>query len=124
MRRGVNKFGARRTFGPGGRLMDSQAEADRAQDLELLQSAGEIAELEYQPVVTLTAGIKYKPDFKYIERGRPVFEDVKGCISRDAALKFRLWKQYGPALLRLTRRASRRSGFTVFREIMPTGGED
>lgn len=107
-----------------GRMFDSGAERDRAIELTLLVQAGEIDDLQLQPVVELTAGIKFRPDFCYLEgaRKRLIFEDVKGIVTREAALKHRLWAVYGPATLRLTRRKGKGQPFLAFREILPKGG--
>jgi len=116
----------------GGRRYASRSEATRGAQLEILQAAGQIRGLEFQPRVDLHAGIFYKPDFKYYELQRlpltqalrldewvPVWEDVKGIIARDTALKLRLWRVHGPGLLRLTRQSGTR--FRVIREIRPKG---
>lgn len=123
MRRG-NKYGAQRAQSAhfGARWFDSTAERDRAEELRSLEAAGEIKALTLQPKVDLTAGITWKLDFSYTEQGRTVWEDVKGVIGRDVALKVRLWREYGPGLLRLTRRANRQREFTVVREVMAQGG--
>jgi hypothetical protein len=47
-----------------------------------------------------------------------LYEDVKGVITRDFALKLRLWKVHGPGPLRLTKR--RGKSFVTVREIIPT----
>ena len=66
---------------------DSIAESKRAIDLSLLQRAGVISELTFQPDFILQAAfrrkgvthrqIKYISDFRYIENGKTVIEDVK-----------------------------------------------
>jgi hypothetical protein len=129
---GRNKYHARKTLF-GGRMYDSHAEADRAAELELLEKAGEITDLEKQPRILLHAGIYYKPDFSYHElrpylgysvgevqqAGPTIYEDVKGVMTRAFALKLRLWREHGPGPLRLTKR--RGKTFVTFREIIPTG---
>lgn len=118
--RGRHKYGAKPSH-DGVRFWASQAERDRGAELALLQQAGHITELMHQPSVELTAGIKFRPDFRYVEGTRLVFEDVKGIVTEAARLKYRLWRAYGPAVLRLTRRAGRRQAFLVFKEILPKG---
>jgi hypothetical protein len=122
--RGANKYGAKRSQSPhfGARLFDSMAERDRAEELRLLEVAGEIAELVLQPVVELTAGIRWRLDFSYVERGRTCWEDVKGVMGRDTALKVKLWREYGPGLLRITKRDGRKRAFMVVREVMAKVG--
>ena len=95
-----NKYGARRTISRlCGREFASRAEAFRAEDLALMERAGEITELRYQvpiklydkPKVTITI------DFCYKENGVQIWEDVKGMgESREFRVK-RLWakEKYG-----------------------------
>ncbi len=113
-----NKYGARKTRF-GGRLYDSKAEADRAAELALLVAAGVITDLEAQPRVELEPGIVWKLDFAYTERGRRVHEDVKGIVTREAALKMKLWRLHGPGLLRIVKRRGTRAAFIAVKEIMP-----
>ena len=67
-----------------GRLFDSKAEAARWQELQLLERAGEITELERQVEYELIPkqkgymAVKYIADFRYTENGEQVVEDVKG----------------------------------------------
>ncbi len=83
-----HKFNARRTV-VDNISFPSQAEANRYNELKLLILAGIISDLELQPEFKLQAGftdnegqrqraIKYKADFKYIENGQVVIEEVKG----------------------------------------------
>lgn len=89
MKRGGNKFGARRSPCAHGHTHASAKEARRCNDLHLLEHTGEIAGLQIEPKfvfeidgkpVLHTNGRKavYTPDFSYIERGTKVCEDVKG----------------------------------------------
>ncbi|MEE9459633.1 MAG: DUF1064 domain-containing protein [Candidatus Bathyarchaeia archaeon] len=61
---------------------DSKKEASRYQQLRLLEKAAQIDNLELQPKYDLIVnGFKvgfYKADFRYIENGILVVEDVKG----------------------------------------------
>ena len=68
-----------------GRLFDSKAEAARWQELQLLERAGEIAELERQveyeliPKQNGERAVKYIADFRYVDNdGKTVVEDTKG----------------------------------------------
>ena len=72
-----NKYGAKRTWSAScERWFDSKAEAARAEELVLLERAGEIRELEFQPSwvlcdrprVTYTADFIYK-DLREYEHG-------------------------------------------------------
>lgn len=82
-----NKYNARKTQ-IDGITFDSLAEAARYHELKLLESAGEIANLECHRRFVIWRGtdprsgkamkIEYEPDFVYSEAGRTVAEDVKG----------------------------------------------
>ena len=68
-----------------GRLFDSKAEAARWQELQLLERAGEITELERQVEYELIPkqkgerAVKYIADFRYVDNeGKTVVEDTKG----------------------------------------------
>lgn len=84
-----NKFGNVPTIFENIRF-DSKAEMIRYSDLRLLELTGHISDLETQPVFELTAGVKYKGDFRYIENGQVIVEDVKGVQTRTFINK---WKQ-------------------------------
>ena len=123
-RTGWNKYGAIRTRDPldAARSFDSQGEAARANCLRLLQRGGEISDLQFQVTFRLTeAGIGYRADFVYVEKGRTVAEDFKGVETERFRLICRLWRFYGPCLLRVTKR--HRGGFRVAQEIPPPDGQ-
>ena len=68
-----------------GRLFDSKAEAARWQELQLLERAGEITELERQVEYELIPkqkgerSAKYIADLRYVDHeGETVVEDTKG----------------------------------------------
>jgi hypothetical protein len=76
----------------------STAQAKRYSELKLLARAGEIAELELEPVYQIVidgAPVKmrnghvarYTADFRYLEKGVRVVEEVKGYIVRDYPLR-------------------------------------
>lgn len=82
-----NKYNARRTWSELCRFwFDSKSEASRGEELLLLQRAGHISGLEYQPswVLSDRKGHKVKciADFRYTLDGKVEVEDVKG---RDTA---------------------------------------
>ncbi len=108
-----NKYGAKKCEWQG-RTFDSQAEMRRAQELEIMQRAGAISDLQYQVKFPLDACADanspgainrcwypakvcdYKCDFTYVENGQLVVEDVKGMRTPVYALKKRWMKaQYG-----------------------------
>ena len=67
----------------------SRAEARRYGELKLLERAGEILQLEMQPKYELMVnGIRvgrYTGDFRYVEKGATVVEDVKSKASKTEA---------------------------------------
>lgn len=79
-----------------GTVFDSKREADRYSELVLLQKAGEIFDLELQPLFDLCVNgvfvCRYKGDFRYRERGKsmPTVEDAKGFKTPDYILKKKL----------------------------------
>lgn len=80
-----------------GRLFDSKAEAARWQELQLLERAGEIKELERQVEYELIPkqkgerAVKYIADFRYVDQdGKTVVEDTKGVKTPVYILKRKL----------------------------------
>lgn len=75
-----------------GYTFDSKKEARRYSELKLLESAGEIVNLQLQPKFLLQDSFKYDgktmrkieyiADFRYVENGKDVVEDVKSPITR------------------------------------------
>ncbi len=97
----------------------SKAEAAYAGELKLRRHAGQITGLVMQPVVYLTAArIRYVADFLFLEDGQQVWVDVKGMETPVFRLKARLWKHYGPGVLRIVKRQG--ENFVVDREIRST----
>ena len=91
------KYNARRTRG-----YDSAAEAKRADELKLLQLAGEISDLREQvPFLLIEAftwpdgekhrKMTYLADFSYIENGRKIVEEVKGYLTDHAKDKQKIF---------------------------------
>lgn len=112
-----HKYNAKRLFRDD-RVWDSTGEWERYNNLKLLEIAGEISELECQPQTVLTkAQIKYKPDFYYIENGREIWEDFKGVRTPRFNMICKLWRYYGPGLLRISGKKHKR--FMITKEIMP-----
>lgn len=89
-------------------LFDSVKEARRYKELALLERAGEIQNLELQPRFLLQEGFKknnkkwrkleYVADFKYIENGKTVVEDVKGFETKEFKIKRKLFEYKYPDL--------------------------
>ncbi len=101
----MNKYGARKTYSElCGREFDSKKEAARGEELHLLQLAGEITDLEYQPRFILNGKprVTYKPDFRYKENGKEIVEDAKGYMTRDCRLRIIWLKQLQGIEIRIT----------------------
>ena len=87
---------------------DSNLEATRYKELKLLLRAGEISNLELQPRFLLQDSFKkngrtfrkieYVADFKYIENGKTIVEDVKGMQTDVFKLKHKIFEKVYPDL--------------------------
>ena len=95
MRR-YSKYNAIPTYVNGIRFA-SKREAARYGQLLLRLKAGEITDLALQPAFKFPCGIKYIADFKYTEKGKAVYEDVKGMEPPAFRLKMRCFKHHYPA---------------------------
>ena len=84
---------------------DSVKEARRYIDLNLLQRAGQIHDLQIQvPFILIPKQkdskgrvireVKYIADFVYTEKGRKVVEDVKGYRTKEYQIKKKLMKYF------------------------------
>jgi len=78
----------------------SKAEARRGEELRYLELAGEITDLEYQPSWVLCGDkghkTRYSADFKYVQQGETIVEDVKGMMTEAARVRMNwLWQLYG-----------------------------
>jgi len=101
--KGQSKYKNKKTLYDGIKF-DSKSEAERYKELKLLESAGQIKDLELQPKFTLIEGfmknnvkfnpIKYKADFKYYDNltQRVVIEDVKGMETKEFKLKHKMFE--------------------------------
>lgn len=95
----MNKFSAR-TVEIDGIKYPSKAEANRHQQLKLMERARAILALAHQPKFPLvvngvTVGV-YTPDFIYFDAGRTICEDVKGIVTEAASLRMRLFMALYP----------------------------
>ncbi len=89
-------------------VFDSAKEAKRYKELKLLERAGEISNLELQPHFLLQDSFKkngrtyrkieYVADFKYIEKGKIIVEDVKGIQTDVFKIKHKLFEKIYPEL--------------------------
>lgn len=94
---GKSKYGNRRTNGYA-----SKREARRAAELKLMEREGLISDLQEQvpfelaPAVTLNGlpkrPLTYVADFTYIEGGKLIMEDSKGCLTDVFRIKKHLMK--------------------------------
>lgn len=85
---------------------DSKREGNRYKELKLLERAGEIKDLELQPRFLLQDSFKkngrtfrkieYVADFKYIENGKTIVEDVKGMQTDVFKLKHKIFEKVYP----------------------------
>ena len=83
-----------------GITFDSAKEAKRYSELKFMAAAGQISDLECHPKYELYAGITYKPDFRYIENGKTVCEDVKSkpTKTRDFIMRWKMAKELYEAI--------------------------
>lgn len=89
-------------------VFDSAKEAQRYKELKLLERAKEIGNLELQPRFLLQESFKkngktyrkieYVADFKYIEHGKTIVEDVKGLQTDVFKIKHKLFEKKYPEL--------------------------
>lgn len=111
---GSTKYGAKKMVIEG-TTFASQKEGRRFLELQLMEKAGVILDLQLQPVFMLQEKfeyfgekireIKYIADFQYFDKelGYVVVEDVKGMILPEFKLKAKLFKFRYPHLhLRIT----------------------
>lgn len=92
----MSKYGNKRTHSNlCQREFASKKEAIRGEELHLLQLAGEISDLEYQPRFILSEHPRatYVADFRYTENGQSIVEDVKGFMTKDCRTKIAWLKQ-------------------------------
>lgn len=107
----------RQTYFKGHRF-ENRVEADRAKMLWEMNDRGEIGGLMFHPRLFLSpANIRYTPEFYYTEisTGRRIYEDFKA--KRDPRFKdiVKLWRHYGPGVLRVTE--FRHNHFRVIKEV-------
>lgn len=89
-------------------VFDSIQESRRYKELKLLLKTGQISNLELQPHFLLQDSfrkngktyrkIEYIADFKYIEKGKTIIEDVKGMQTDVFKLKHKLFEKKYPDL--------------------------
>jgi hypothetical protein len=93
-----NKYGAKK-MQVGEVTFDSKKEAQRYMELQLLERAGEISNLrrqvkielmgQHRPLYTRTGRkMRLTADYAYTDGGVEVFEDAKGCWTRDFEVRY------------------------------------
>lgn len=100
-----NKYGNKKVIIDGIKF-DSIRESARYRELKILEKAGEIKNLVLQPHFLLLDSFKkngktyrkteYIADFKYIENGQVIVEDVKGVCTDVFKLKHKLFEYNYP----------------------------
>lgn len=89
----THKFKAKPTVINGIRFA-SRREANRYSELRLLERCGAISHLELQPrfplIVNGQVVCTYVGDFRYLENGKSITEDVKGFRTSEYKLKRKL----------------------------------
>jgi len=84
-----SKYGNRRTL-YGGLMYDSQKEASRAVELDMLKRAGEVICWTPHVVFPLSAGVKYEADFVIVYADWHVeVEDVKSDATKTQAYRIK-----------------------------------
>ena len=87
-----------------GLKFQSKHEADRFEELLLLEQAGQISDLKLQyeytlkPAYMLPTGVRsravrYKADFRYERDGQIIVEDAKGKRTKDYIIKYKLMQE-------------------------------
>ena len=109
------KYNARKVV-VDGHVFQSQLEADYYEYAKAAKFTG----LKVHPSVEVVAGIRYKPDFCFVEAGRLVYVDTKSDATaggRFPTIK-KLWREFGPGVLRIVYRGPRGT-FHTKQEIHP-----
>ncbi len=122
MRGRTNKYHAVGVRDLAGHYFPSKGEAARARNLELQVAGGLIRDLHLHPTVEIFPGLSWKLDSSYVETvsGTTYWEDFKGVMNRDTAIKIKIWQYLGPGPLRITKMGS--GGiFRVDKEYWPKG---
>ena len=76
----------------------SKAEMARYGELRLLQMTGHIRDLKTQPVFHLAGKVRYIADFRYVENGCVIVEDVKGVETPAFRIKWKQVQELNPTI--------------------------
>lgn len=104
----LSKYGNKLASSSDGLSFSSQGERDCYEMLKLLEKAQELSEIQIQDHVYLTdARILYIADFKYrnLISGEEEWAEFKGFATDVWAIKKRLWKHYGPGVLKVYKKS-------------------
>lgn len=86
-----------------GRSFPSKFERHIAQMLCARVRAGEISDLKFQQSVDVGAGIRWKIDFSYVEKGILWYHEAKGVETAEYRMKLKLYRRYGRHPLRVSK---------------------
>lgn len=94
------KYSNKKVVTESGIKYDSKREAKRGAELEMLEKIGAISKLERQVSYELIPkqdgerACTYKADFRYVEDGDVIVEDVKGMVTPEFVIKRKmmLWQ--------------------------------
>lgn len=98
----------------------SQAEASLCLNIQAREQSGECRLIQAECHVYMTkARLLYIPDFKIfdLKLNQEVWEEMKGFETSQWKRNQRLWKHYGPGLLRVWKKGKR--DIFLFKEIWP-----
>ncbi|MFA5079933.1 MAG: DUF1064 domain-containing protein [Dehalococcoidia bacterium] len=97
-----SKYGNKRTL-YNGMVYDSQREASRAVELDLLRRAGEVICWQHHVVFPLSKGVSYEADFVVVYPDLHVeVEDTKGFRTHEYKIKAKLFREkYGQEIKEL-----------------------
>lgn len=103
----MNKYHNKHTTVDGYEF-DSLAEAQRYNDLKIMERAGLISKLKIHPRYSLlhpyikdnrrVRGIDYEADFSYTQEGKEIAEDVKGVETEAFKIKRKLFDAKYPMI--------------------------
>ncbi len=98
----------------------NKTERRRALELEALKGAGVIRHWGYEPItLKLAHDCRYTPDFFIVENGGAMrFEETKGFLRDDAAVKLRVAARQFPMFRFVMLRAAKGGGW-ITTEIHP-----
>jgi hypothetical protein len=114
-----NKYNAQKC-GYQGQIFDSKGERACYLYLLALEQSGAIQILSRQDTIYLTkARIAYRCDFKVYDTKlhKEIWIEFKGCETAVWKIKKRLWKHYGPGILRIYK--GNEKSITLVEQISP-----